>query len=140
MWGLERSTNSDTRNALRGAVLPFGGLDKALDWYHETVVKQPKIDYVNVAPDLIKPPCVPPLPVMDALEAMNHLEDLIFAGRNGGQFNDFPMQALHRRRVFVILADLQQISSRKNFFHDELIGSQKSLVVPEAPLCLGFGV
>ena len=108
MWGLERSTNSDTRNALRGSVLPFGGLDKALDWYHETVVKQPKIDYVNAAADLLKPPCVPPPPVMGALEAMNHLEDLIF--------------------------------SRKNFFHDELIGSQKSLVVPEAPLCLGFGV
>jgi hypothetical protein len=50
------------------------------------------------------------------------------------------MQALHRRRVFVILARRKQISSRKNFFHDELIGSQKSLVVPEAPLCLGFGV
>ena len=140
MWGLERSTNSDTRNALRGAVLPLGGLDKSPDWHHETVVKQPKIDYVNVAADLLKPPSVPPLPVMDALEAMTHLEDLIFAGRNGGQFNDFPMQALHRRRVFVILADLQQISSRKNFFHDELIVSQKSLVVPEAPLCLGFGV
>ena len=128
MWGLERSTNSDTRNALRGAVLPLGGLDKAPDWHHETVVKQPKINYVNVAANLLKPPSVPPLPVMDALEAMNHLEDLIFAGRNGGQFNDFHMQALHRRRVFVILARRKQISSRKNFFHDELIGSQKSLV------------
>jgi len=95
---------------------------------------------VTVSADLLKPPCIAPLPVMDVLEAMNHLEDLIFAGRNGGQFNDFQMQSLHRRRVLVILARRKQFSSRKNFFHDELIGSQKSQVVPEALLCLGFGV
>jgi hypothetical protein len=39
----------------------------------------------------------------------------------------------------VILARRKNFSSSKNFFHDELIGSQKSQVV-EALLCLGFGV
>ena len=86
VWWLEGSTNSDTCNALRGAVhsLPLGVLDFTLDWHHETLVKQPKVDDVNVAADLLKPPSVRPTPVMDALEALQHLEDVIFAGRNGG--------------------------------------------------------
>jgi hypothetical protein len=39
VWGLDRSTNSDTRNALGDAVQPLGGLDTALDGHHEAVVK-----------------------------------------------------------------------------------------------------
>ena len=128
VWWLEGSTNSDTCNGLRSAVhcLPLGVLDFTLDWHHETLVKQPKVDDVNVAADLLKPPSVRPTPVMDALEALQHLEDLIFAGRNGGQLDDCRMQAAHCRRVVVPLAHLQQISSRKILFHDKLICSQKS--------------
>ena len=142
VWWLEGSTNSDTCNALRGAVhsLPLGVLDFTLDWHHETPVKQPKVDDVNVTADLLKPPSVRPKPVMDALEALEHLEDIIFAGRNGGQLDDFRMQAAHCRRVVVPLADLQQISSGKNVFHDEQICSQKGCGVSEALLCLGFEV
>ena len=139
VWGLDRSTNSDTRNALGDAVQSLVCLDVALDGDHEAVVNLPKIDHVTVTPELLKPPCITPMPVMDTLEAMNHIKDLRRACRNGAKLNDFQIQAPHHRRALVILARRKNFSSSKNFFHDELIGSQKSQVV-EALLCLGFGV
>jgi hypothetical protein len=91
----------------------------ALDRHHEALVNLPEIDHVTVASELLEPPCVAPKPVMDALEATNHFKD---------------------RRVLVILARRTNFSRRKNCFHDELIGSFKGLLVPEALLCLVFGV